>query len=603
MCYNTTKAPAPLGQGKQGPLQWAGREESAMLQTLYTPQGEALTGTPWQVYPRPQLRREGWLNLNGDWEFALSDDADLPAAWPMTIRVPFCPESLLSGIGKHFDEGSWLFYRRRFSLPAGFAKDRVLLHIGAADQFLDCFVNGQPVGSHAGGYEAMTFDITEALLPENTLVLRVRDDLRSHVQPYGKQVMERGGMWYTPVSGVWQTVWLESVPRPYIRKLDIRTDTRRAVIDTGDDSLEGTVTVDAPEGQLTVPLQKGKAVVEPLSPRLWSPEDPFLYPFTVKTATDRVESYFALRQISVRKIDGHARLCLNGKPYFFHGVLDQGYYSDGLFTPAAPECFEKDILAMKKLGFNTLRKHIKVEPEEYYYQCDRLGMVVFQDMVSNGDYDYIRDTVLPTVGLQRRRDKQMHRDAETRAAFLAGMKATVNQLKSHPCILCWTIFNEGWGQFDSSAAYHTLRSLDDSRIINTVSGWFRGGESDLDSRHIYFGPWRLKAGKKPLVLTEFGGCCLAVKGHIFNPDKAYGYSTAETPADLQRAILRLYTRYVLPAAEKGLCAAIYTQLSDVEDEINGLVTYDRRVEKLAPGPMAALAARLQRAVQPRQQND
>ena len=505
MCYNTTKAPAPLGQGKQGPLQWAGREESAMLQTLYTPQGEALTGTPWQVYPRPQLRREGWLNLNGDWEFALSDDANLPAAWPMTIRVPFCPESLLSGIGRHFDEGSWLFYRRRFSLPAGFTKDRVLLHIGAADQFLDCFVNGQPVGSHAGGYESMTFDITEALLPENTLVLRVRDDLRSHVQPYGKQVIQRGGMWYTPVSGVWQTVWLESVPRPYIRKLDIRTDTRRAVIDTGDDSLEGTVTVDAPEGQLTVPLQKGKAVVEPLSPRLWSPEAPFLYPFTVKTATDRVESYFALRQISVRKIDGHARLCLNGKPYFFHGVLDQGYYSDGLFTPAAPECYCNDILAMKKLGFNTLRKHIKVEPEEYYYQCDRLGMVVFQDMVNNGDYGYLRDTVLPTVGLQRRRDKQMHRDAETRAAFLAGMKATVNQLKNHPCILCWTIFNEGWGQFDSSAAYHTLRGLDDSRIINTVSGWFRGGESDLDSRHIYFGPWRLKAGKKPLVIP--GMCC------------------------------------------------------------------------------------------------
>ena len=227
-----------------------------MLQTLCTPQGEALEGTPWQVYPRPQLRREGWLNLNGDWEFAVSDDADLPATWPMTIRVPFCPESLLSGIGKHFDEGSWLFYRRRFSLPAGFVKDRVLLQIGAADQFLDCFVNGQPVGSHTGGYEAMTFDITDALLPENTLVLRVRDDLRSHVQPYGKQVIQRGGMWYTPVSGVWQTVWLESVPRPYIRKLDIRTDTRRAVIDTGDDSLEGTVTVDAPAGPVAYKILK-----------------------------------------------------------------------------------------------------------------------------------------------------------------------------------------------------------------------------------------------------------------------------------------------------------------------------------------------------------
>ena len=432
---------------------------------LTTPEGDRVSDRPWQAYPRPQLRRDSWLNLNGLWEFAVQDTDQPPTSYDRTIRVPFCPESQLSGIHTHFPEGSYLFYRHRFSLPEHFVRDRVLLHIGAADQVLDCWVNGRPAGSHTGGYDAITFDITDALRPHNELVLRVRDDLRSCVLPYGKQVMARGGMWYTPVSGIWQTVWLESLPEHPVLRLDLEADTACAVIDTGDAAQSGTVTVQTPDGPMRCPLVQGRAEVRPVHPRLWSPQDPYLYSFTLETATDRVESYFALRELSIRQVDGHARLCLNGQPFFFHGVLDQGYYSDGLYTPAAPVCYEKDIRAMQALGFNTLRKHIKVEPEEFYYQCDRLGMVVFQDMVNNGDYAYWRDTVWPTVGFQTRRsDARMHRDPAARQAFLQGMERTVRQLKNHPCIALWTIFNEGWGQFDSTAAYRRLRQLDEQPV-------------------------------------------------------------------------------------------------------------------------------------------
>lgn len=568
-----------------------------MLQTLLTPAGEHLPETPWTCYPRPQFRRESYHNLNGRWDFAVTDGDTPPEAFPREILVPFCPESTLSGIGTHFAEGASLWYRRRFTLPEGFVKDRVVLHIGAADQLLDAWCNGVPVGSHAGGYEAMTFDLTDALRPgENELLCRVRDDLRSTVLPYGKQVQQRGGMWYTPVSGIWQTVWLESLPPHAVPGLTIHADDTRAILDTGDATQQGTVTVQTPRGPLTVPLQEGKATVQPEAPRLWTPDDPYVYEFVLETPTDRVESYFALRRLSIERAGGHPRLCLNGQPFFFHGVLDQGYYSDGLFTPAGPEEYERDIRTMKALGFNTLRKHIKVEPEVYYTLCDRLGMVVFQDMVNNGDYAYWRDTVWPTLRFQRRRsDARMHRDPAARQAFLAGMEATVRGLYNHPCICYWTIFNEGWGQFESSAAYAKLKALDDSRFVDTTSGWFRGGDTDIDSRHIYYGPWTLRAGEKPLVLSEFGGCCLAVEGHRFNPDKSYGYSTSRTPQELQQALDRLYTQKVLPAVAKGLCGAIYTQLSDVEDEINGLITYDRRVLKPDTAAMQALAGRLQTA--------
>ena len=557
-----------------------------MLNDLYTVQGENLSGTPWDIYPRPQLKRNSYVNLNGVWELDAEGNT-------MPILIPFCPESRLSGIGRHFPEGEDLIYRLRFTLPEGFRKERVLLHFGAVDQCAEVFLNGMELGEHSGGYTSFTFDITNTLREENILEVGISDDLYDRTQPYGKQTLKRGGMWYTPVSGIWQSVWLESVPETYIENLDIRTDLHAATI-TVTPALDGTILCDGKE----YPLENGKAVITPQNPKLWTPETPYLYDFTVIAGDDRVESYFALRTIEDKVVKGIHRLCLNGKPYFFHGLLDQGYWPDGIYTPAHPACYAEDILSMKALGFNTLRKHIKVEPEEFYYQCDKLGMVVFQDMVNNGDYSFFRDTALPTVGIQKLPDKHMHRDEATRKEFLRCMAETVKQLKNHPCILYWTIFNEGWGQFDSDNVYETMKALDSGRIIDSTSGWFRQKKSDVDSRHIYFSPWNsLKVSDKPLVLSEFGGYALPVEGHLFNPEKAYGYKSCKSLEDFQSSIEKLYREKVLPAAKNGLCAAIITQVSDVEDEINGFLTYDRKVSKADQAAMQRIAQDLQKATE------
>ena len=562
-----------------------------MLHDLYTIHGENLTGTPWNVYPRPQMKRDAWVNLNGQWDFAAGKEQ--PETYDRTIQVPFCPESMLSGIREHFDEGTPLWYRRSIVLPEQFHSGRVLLHIGAADQKADVWVNGKHMGTHEGGYDAFSFDITDDLKEGNEILIRCTDDLRNQIYPYGKQTLTRGGMWYTPVSGIWQTVWLERVPEQYIRKLDIRVQGTSVTIDTGLD-VQGTVTV----AQLgTFPLEKGKVTITPENPRMWSPEDPYLYDFTIEAGEDRVESYFAIRTLEIKKVGDYPRLCLNGKPYFFHGLLDQGYWPEGLLTPPAPESYVEDILAMKKLGFNTLRKHIKIEMEEFYYQCDKLGMIVWQDMVNNSDYNFARDTALPTVGIQKLDDTKWHNDPASRQMFKRCAKAMVEQLRNHPSICYWTIFNEAWGQFDSDNVYQWFKTLDDTRFIDSTSGWFRRNKSDVDSRHVYFRKVKLTGdGEKPLVLSEFGGKTYKAEGHIFNPDKSYGYGGCETLDALNEAVAKLYTEEILPCVPNGLCAAIYTQVSDVEDEINGLLTYDRKVEKLRSEVMLPIAKKLQVAM-------
>ena len=545
---------------------------------LTTTQGEALLAsgnTPWECYPRPQMRRDSFLNLNGLWDFTAQGQTQ-------QIRVPFCPESLLSGIQTHFPEGEKLHYRRNFTLPENWNTGRVLLHIGAADQIAEVTLNGHFIGRHEGGYEAFFFDITHALQPENTLEITCTDDLRDQSFPYGKQVMKRGGMWYTPVSGIWQSVWLESVPERHIEKLIIETKENTVTITT-QPPFSGTVTI---PGLGQYPL--GSTIfVE--NPHFWSPEDPYLYDFTVETEEDKVESYFALRTLDIQTVDGIPQLCLNGKPYFFHGLLDQGYWPDGLLTAPAPECYAEDILSMKALGFNTLRKHIKVEPEEFYYQCDKLGMVVFQDMVNNGPYSFFRDTALPTVGLQKLPDRWAHRNKKRRQAFLDSMTATVNQLKNHPCICYWTIFNEGWGQFHSDKVCEIFRKLDSTRFIDSTSGWFRRNNTDVDSRHVYFKPVKLTAKDKPLVLSEFGGYSYKPEDHVFNLEQTYGYGKYEDMDAFADAVEKLYREQILPARKAGLCAAIYTQVSDVEDETNGLLSYDRKVCKLPPNRMLPIA--------------
>lgn len=554
------------------------------MRQLKTLAGEIITGKPWDVYPRPQMRRGNYVNLNGEWEFCVSQE--YPMQYDRKILVPFCVESALSGVNEHFPEGSKLWYKTSFAAPKG---EWVLLHVDGIDQTATVFVNGKCAAEKLctclNGRE--TVDITQYIQDSNTLEICVTDNLNDKSYPYGKQTLSRGGMWYTPVSGIWQTVWLEGVPEKHIEGIKITPGLDSAEIEIlGADS--GVIVCEGRE----YPFSGGKVRITPENIKLWTPEEPYLYDFTVKTETDEVQSYFALRTVDVRTVDGLPRICLNGKPYFFHGLLDQGYWPDGIYTPASEECYADDILAMKKLGFNTLRKHIKVEPDRFYYDCDRLGMIVFQDMVNNGSYRFLRDTALPTVGLQKLGDKRLNRDDKCRAAFLKAMQSEVTALYNHPCICYWTIFNEGWGQFESGKAYDKLKSFDQTRIIDSTSGWFRGGKTDVESRHVYFKPFKMPKADKPIVLSEFGGYVYKDAQHSFNPDKTYGYRFFKSAEEYNAALGKLYREEIIPNVSRGLCGAIYTQVSDVEDETNGILTYDRRICKADEEMMLNIATEL-----------
>ena len=532
---------------------------------------------PWNIYPRPQLKRDSFICLNGLWDFQVSKSSDIPESFSEKILVPFPVESALSGIGRRVGKGDRLFYRRTFSLPEGFLKDKLLLRFGAVDRFARVFVNGTEMGIHDCGYTPFFVDITDVIKDgENEITVLVRDEL-SHLYPYGKQKRQRGGMWYTPVSGIWQTVWLESVPKDYVENMRITPTLDSVKIEVFTKSKNKKITL-LGSGEV-YEFTENSIVLSPKEIKNWTPETPHLYRFRLDTECDSVESYFALRTVTVEKHGDIPRICLNGKPYLFNGLLDQGYFPDGLFLPATPEGYEYDIRLAKSLGFNTLRKHIKVEPPIFYYLCDLLGIAVFQDMVNNGRYSFLRDTALPTLGFKKRSDKRRHKNPESREAFISCMTDTANMLYSYPSIVYYTIFNEGWGQFDADGAYEKLKSIDSTRIIDSTSGWFRQKKSDVDSHHVYFKSPRLVSDKKrPLVLSEFGGFSHRVEGHLFG-SKSYGYSKHKRREDFEEKLFSLYKNDVKSLVKNGISALIYTQLSDIEDETNGFVTYDRKVVK------------------------
>ena len=540
-----------------------------------------------RTYPRPQLRRDSFFPLGQGWTLN-----------GRPIRVPWPPQAPLSGWTG--EVGDVLRYKTAFTLPEDFAAPgfRVLLHFGAVDQVAEAWVNGKSVVRHEGGYLPFSADITAALLPgENRLEVKAVDTL-SRDYPYGKQHKRPHGMWYTPVSGIWQTVWLEAVPeRGAVSALRITPDLTGIDVEVEAGGAEFTVSVPLGEGRyVTARGVEGSVRLELPHPHLWSPEDPYLYELTAATETDRVESYFALRTVTTREISGRPRLCLNGKPVFLHGVLDQGYFEDGLFLPAEPEEYERDILRMKELGFNTLRKHVKIEPEAFYHACDRLGMLVLQDMVNSGGYGYLRDTVIPNFVSRRRSDLGGGGSEKRKAFFERHCLDTVAHLQNHPCIVGWTIFNEGWGQYDSDRICRLLKGADPARFFVSASGWFAQEEGDVESEHIYFSS-RVLEGTRPgkfLLLSECGGFPLRVEGHTAQNRKSYGYGgQARTPGELTGRVQGLYDDMVLPSVPKGLCGCIYTQLSDVEGENNGLYTYDRQVRKVSAGAMLDVARRLE----------
>lgn len=519
-----------------------------------------------EEYPRPMLKRESYYSLNGEW--TLNNNH---------IIVPFPPQSKLSQYENEVQE--LLHYHKSFTLPENFYKEneRVILHLGAVDQTCKVYINNTLLGANEGGYLPFHFDITDYLQDENELVVTAMDTL-NHDYPYGKQRKDRGGMWYTPVSGIWQSVWLEAVPSHSIDQIKILPTLNSVHLDIETDANDYTITIPlkTKEFKQTYHTKSIDIVLDEEDIELWSPENPYLYHFTIDTETDHVESYFALREIKIED----KNLYLNNKKIFLHGVLDQGYFEDGIFLPESPQEYENDVLRMKELGLNFLRKHIKIEPETFYYACDKHGMFVMQDMVNNGGYNYIFDTVLPNIGLVYRKDKDKSTPVQ-REIFEDYMKKTLKHLYNHPCIIAYTIFNEGWGQFNSDDMYNICKSLDNSRFYDSTSGWFHQKKNDVDSLHVYFKTKPLKTKmNKPIFLSECGGYTRLIEDHVFNKDATYGYGTTHSEKELTEKIEKLYEKMVYTSIPNGLCGCVYTQLSDVEDEINGLYTYDRQVCKV-----------------------
>lgn len=548
-----------------------------MKRVIYNPVDHNDIDSPFFAYPRPQMKRDSYFNLNGEWDFSIKKTQEISHTYENHILVPFPPESSLSGLCVTPEKGEFLHYRRFFSLPENFVKHRVLLNFGAVDQIATVYLNGSCIGTHRGGYLPFSFDITGHLLKTNELVVCVQDDLCKDF-PYGKQKNKRGGMWYTKTSGIWQTVWIESVPKDYVRSMCITQSAESVTIQLETDAVQKVLRLKESGEEFRFTEQN--ITIQPSAPRLWSPNDPYLYEFTLTAGEDTIEGYFALRTLNIQTVNGIPRICLNGKPFFMQALLDQGYYPAGLFLPASPEEYEKDILAAKAMGYNTLRKHIKIEPMLFYHACDRLGIVVFQDIVNNAGYSFLRDTALPTLGFLRRNDKKMNRKKTARTLFKQEMCKTILHLKSVPSVLLYTIFNEGWGQFCADEMFAIAKKTDPSRLYDATSGWFWQSDSDFESLHIYFKPLKLcDRSQRPIIISEFGGYSLRVEGHLATK-KNYGYSRFDDKDALYSALKNLYIEQALPLIEKGLCGLVYTQIADVEDETNGLLTYDRKVQKI-----------------------
>lgn len=582
-------------------MQW--KPASAPLMTMWAEKVDP--NLPHPEYPRPQMVRKSWINLNGLWDYAVVDrqQVGIPQKWDGKILVPFPIESALSGVRKPLEPHQYLWYRRIFKAPDLGERERVLLHFGAVDFEAVVLVNGEEVGKHRGGYDSFSFDITKFVRAggENELFVRVWDPTDAGVQARGKQLRkamdEPSGIMYTPCSGIWQTVWLEVVPQSFVERLKI-------VPDVDSSSVRVTAFVVNAKPNMTVELLVRDAVIstsgepeiafgkeivarangrpnEPVEVKLkqlklWSPDTPFLYGLQVRLISDgreidTIQSYFGMRKISLGKDEnGFVRILLNGKFVFQVGPLDQGYFPDGIYTAPTDEALRFDVEAMKKLGFNAVRKHVKREPQRWYYWCDRLGLLVWQDMPS------------ASIGRGATGDREgFPISPESAEQFENELVAMVEQLFNHPSVIMWIVFNEGWGQYDTARLVELVKKIDPTRLVSGASGWhIRSNVGDVIDLHSYPNPAAPKPDeRRALVLGEFGGLGLAVKGRTW-VERAWGYRTMADEKQLTKAYLKLWQRAWELSKTAGLSGAIYTQLTDIETECNGLLTYDRRVFKV-----------------------
>lgn len=571
---------------------------------LYTTWGEQLD--PMHVleeYPRPQLVRDNYVILNGYWNYCISTEPLMPKRFDGKILVPFSPESALSGVKRQLKPKEILWYERVLTIPIKPQDRRCILHFGAVDQFCEVYVNHQLVTEHMGGYLPFSIDITGKIEEGTNLIsLKVQDKSDASYHSRGKQKLKRGGMFYTAQSGIWQTVWYEWVPKTFIEALRITPIVETGVVrldiqlNTGN-SFEGTedilfVAKVFKKGQLLASMVSRYPSMQIPLPRFtyWSPENPYLYDLVITAGEDRVESYFAMRKVEIKKDkDNISRIYLNNEPYFQNGLLDQGYWPDGLYTPPSDAAMIFDIKRVKELGFNMLRKHIKIESLRWYYHCDRLGMLVWQDMVNGGGkYNTLLVGYLPTLfpGIANHiKDKHYcllgRRAEEGRREWTGECRETITHLYNCPSIITWVPFNEGWGQFDSKIIYEMIERLDTTRLIDHASGWFDQKCGDFKSIHNYFHPLKIGPEERPVVLSEYGGYACYISEHSYS-DRIYGYRIYLTKEDFDRAFHELLEDQINTLKQKGLSAAVYTQLSDVEDEVNGIFTYDRKICKITP---------------------
>ncbi len=563
---------------------------------------------PLNEYPRPQMVRSAWQNLNGEFNFALGNSLDTaPSAFNGKILVPFAYESQLSGVCKQLKPDEILWYSKKFTVDDAIANDRILLHFEAVDWQCKVYVNGSLVAEHIGGYLPFTADITDVLQDgENELRVAVYDPTDEGWQQRGKQTLESHGFWYTATSGIWQTVWLEGVSATHIEKVKLLPDIDK-------DILKIDLTLVGESDKILAQVLDGDKVIlekqislndtlELTDYELWSPENPKLYDlrltvYSGDNVVDTVMSYFGMRKFSIQTVDGLPRLSLNNKPYFQNGLLDQGYWCDGGLTAPTDEAMIYDIAKMKELGFNMLRKHIKIEPSRWYYHCDRLGMLVWQDMVSGGKFiGQILAGVLPNLSIDVKDNKYKafsREKPEWRANFEQELYGMIDTLYNHVSICCWVPFNEGWGQFDAYRIGHAVKQYDPSRFVDHASGWHDQHGPEFRSVHRYIVPVTLPLRDgRPFVLSEFGGYSRIIDGHVWNKKKSFGYIMFTSEKMLSKAYKLLFRTQIIPLIKKGLCATVYTQVSDVEFEVNGILTYDRKLVKLDENMLKEINAQM-----------